>query len=978
MESLQCTIGAFSIILLAVQAQAEVSCPNIYIAKESSRVIFCQSDRTIKDFYWYRGTKTTSSPILGLQNGIKGGTEYGSEHFDIFENGSMVMQNVKIEHESYYTFVGFYDLTSFDNATFLVRVTLSPDPPCPVITGCSPCEVCTIDAVKKSDTLTCRIIGARPLVPLSWNITSQSGISFVRYDAFEQRDEVTDSWDTYLSLDYEVTEPCGVTAKVQCIAEDMADITSSNIVKLHIRSELCSDVIPTTDDTTEAAGFGTGPLLALILVLLVLFISICILIGWCMYKKRRKEETEKRTHHEVSRGTLVKALASVYEKFCSLKPLPWGEPIPISALYSDFQCVVTPVQSTEFSSKESLDLENITSSEDLFTSDSFKNASRVIFIADLGYGKTTMTQHVVQQWIKEDTKNFILIYIQLKEVDIDQSIAAVVKDMLPSSMDVSVDAIKKVFNRYKVLVLLDGLDELSMSVEKDVYEGVENEYDFVIIKSNNGNETGHPEYITDDVTVRDLLKGKVRGLNCQMRVWVTSREVDDMKSPFPPPHVKIKMTGFSDSQIDAYIRNTCKYYCHSIIQSNPATAEAMIEDIMKKVRDNIEKNDIIQEFVNTPLLLVLIIHILTGKFTGTVTHLKDLQLTKLTTLVGTVITCLKSRYVQKIQDLSLHSKAEEIERKLGEIERKLGEIAWKQKLEITNYDRDGWDELLGTEYVNIALSTGLLRLSKQISNSNIQRRQLAFSSFTGVEFYHQYFLEYLAGQYFSTEGHIIQKLEKSLDKITDDKTIRFLQFMSGSGHPAVKKVSDIFLKNQENWNNFIDFIYETEDEESVKSYLEDLSGKAKDLGSFPVVNFKYLDKKYHQDAVSAFCEKCNKFDITIRAFTFRKDCPLEYLTGLVLPQLERIELLEMHIAEDDFLHILEWISRQKLPKTFQFNQCKFDQTLSPESKQKIKTAMEGKELNIYSNDGSSLAGWKIDCFNVKEGEWSSTYFPEEQ
>lgn len=983
MGSLNRIIGACLIVISGIYTHADIYCPNIYIARGGSRVINCLSNRKIKDFYWYRGTTSTSRPILGLQDGRKGGTEYGREHFNIFENGSMSLENVKIEHESYYTFVGYYDLMHFDNATFLVTVTISPDPRCPVITGCRPCEVCTIDAPTKSDSLTCRVTGARPLIPLSWNITSQSGISFVQYEAIEQRNEDMDSWDTYILLDYELTEPCGVIAEVQCIAEDVAELTSSTKVTLQITNELCYDTTPTPD--AGPAGFGSNLLLVLTIVLLVIPISICVFIGCCKYCRSKKEgrtkniivavqrddgatgETDepllpiKGKPSKVNRESLVEALALFYERFCSLKPLPWGEPIPISALYSDFQCVVTQAQSAEYTFKESQDLEKITSSEDLFASSSFKNARRVIFIADLGYGKTTMTQQVVQRWIKEDTKKFILIYIQLKEVDVYKSIAAVVNDMLPSSMNASLDEIEKLLKDNNILLLLDGLDELSMSVAKYVCEEEGNDDGSVILKSNNSKEMGHPERVSDHLTLVDLLKGKGRSLKSEMRVWVTSREVDDMKTPFTLPYVKIKMTGFSEDQVNAYIRKACQYYIYSVNERNSENTETMITGVVDKVRDIVEKDDIIREFVNTPLLVVLVIHLLTAKFAGAVKDLIDVEFTKLTTLIRTIITCLESRYVQKIHDKSIQSTIEEIEKKLGD-------VAWKQKLEITNHNRQSWDELLGTEYVNIALSIGLLRLSKKISNSNLQMRQLAFSSFTGVEFYHQYFLEYLAGEYFSTDKKAIKDLEKSLEKNTDDKTIRFLQFMSGSGHPAVKKVSQMFLKNREMWNNFIDFIYETEDQKKVKSYLEDLGKTKKWFGKCTVVNFKYLDRKYHQNAVSAFCESCNRFKITIEEFTFSQDCPLKYLTKLNLPQLKRLELLEMHITEDDFVSILEWLSRQKLPEKFQFTECTFEENLSEDSKQNIRTFMEGKTLKMYRSNESTSE--KDVYFSVEKGEWN--------
>ncbi|KAJ8035058.1 hypothetical protein HOLleu_22148 [Holothuria leucospilota] len=948
----------FCLLVLISITVGKTSCPSIVSVKMgSSPSISCKCDPTSIDFYWYKGPASNNDLVCKVYNGTKSVSAKYREYFDVSDSGALILLNATLQHEFLYTLVTF-DLDGIpQEASVLVNITVSPNPPCLVISGCNPCESCYLSVSEKSGTLVCSVSGSRPSVPLNWTIKSHAGISFIKHQINEKEGPTKHTGSTSVILEYEITESCGVKGVLQCEAENNLQILESYVTSVEINSELCTPDRP----------------VVLIIVLLVIAITLCFLIGCYIYNRRKKEDRAKRiivAHQGVNRETLVRALALFYEKFCSLKPLPWGEPIPISALYSDFQCEVTSIQSTEYTPRQNHDLETITCSEDLFASNSFKNVSRVIFIGDLGYGKTTMTQQVVQQWIKEDSRNFILIYIQLKEVDVDTSITSVVKDMMPSSMNASEDAIEKVLKENEVLVLLDGLDELSMSVAKDVCERDEIDDGSSMVKSNNG--TTNSEFARNSVIIGDLLKENVRSLNSQMRVWVTSKEVDDMKSSFPPPYVKIKMTGLSSEQVYAYIRKTCQYYCHSVKESNPESTKAMIENVVKKVRENIVKDDIMQEFVNTPLLLVLIIHILTATFTGTVTYFKDLKLTKLTTLIRTVITCLESRYIEKMQDSSLDSKIEEIERKLGE-------IAWKKKLEIENFDRKGWNKLLGTEYVNTGLSIGLLRLSKQISNSYLQTKQLPFSS-PDVEFYHQFFLECLAGQYFSTEEKAMKDLEKFVNENKDDKTLIFLQFMSGSGHPAVNQVSRMFLNDSKTRNNFIDFIYETEDQEKVKSYLKGLSRKAEELGNNLVVDFKYLDRGYHQNAVSAFCESLNRFNIRTKAFTFtfRQDCPLKYLTKLNLPQLKRLELVAVHITEYDFVSILEWLSRQKLPKTFQFTKCTFEENLSEDSKQKIKTSLEGKKLKIYRKESTSQKGITVDHFIVEKGEWNLKFFPKGQ
>ncbi|KAJ8035420.1 hypothetical protein HOLleu_22644 [Holothuria leucospilota] len=224
-----------SIFLSITTCETAIVCPNVSIEKESSRAISCQSDRAISDFYWYRGN-SSSAPILLLDNEGKAGAEYGSEHYDISSNGSMILKNVQVEHESYYSFVGYYENRKFGRATFLVNVTISPDPPCPLIRGCNACIECDFFELKKEGTLTCEIKRARPLLPLVWNIASKKGIDFVRHHANEERNPESDSWDTSVSLDYTIEDPCGVIGEVKCVAEDPSNILQSRISTVNIKT----------------------------------------------------------------------------------------------------------------------------------------------------------------------------------------------------------------------------------------------------------------------------------------------------------------------------------------------------------------------------------------------------------------------------------------------------------------------------------------------------------------------------------------------------------------------------------------------------------------------------------------------------------------------------------------------------------------------------------------------------------------------
>lgn len=72
-------------------------------------------------------------------------------------------------------------------------------------------------------------------MPLVWNITSKKRIDFVRHHPKEDRNLGSNSWDTSVSLDYTIEDPCRVMGEVQCVAQDPAHILQSRITTVNIK-----------------------------------------------------------------------------------------------------------------------------------------------------------------------------------------------------------------------------------------------------------------------------------------------------------------------------------------------------------------------------------------------------------------------------------------------------------------------------------------------------------------------------------------------------------------------------------------------------------------------------------------------------------------------------------------------------------------------------------------------------------------------
>lgn len=74
-----------------------------------TKAIHCMVDGNIQGYYWYKGSTSSTQPILRLENGVKGGEKYDDDHYDITSDGNMKIINAMLEHEATYTFAVFFE-----------------------------------------------------------------------------------------------------------------------------------------------------------------------------------------------------------------------------------------------------------------------------------------------------------------------------------------------------------------------------------------------------------------------------------------------------------------------------------------------------------------------------------------------------------------------------------------------------------------------------------------------------------------------------------------------------------------------------------------------------------------------------------------------------------------------------------------------------------------------------------------------------
>lgn len=87
-----------------------------------NKTIHCTVDGDIQKYYWYIGS-TGTKPILSLEHGVKGGTNYTDGHYDITSGGEMTISNAQREHGGTYIFVVILSNQTVWKQVIAVQVT---------------------------------------------------------------------------------------------------------------------------------------------------------------------------------------------------------------------------------------------------------------------------------------------------------------------------------------------------------------------------------------------------------------------------------------------------------------------------------------------------------------------------------------------------------------------------------------------------------------------------------------------------------------------------------------------------------------------------------------------------------------------------------------------------------------------------------------------------------------------------------------
>lgn len=155
-----------------------------YLEYGRSGIVHCYFQTAFESVFWYNSTQVLSDPpIVTYGQSAKGGRAYELGEFDVFPNGSLLINEVGLAHENNFTVAIFTSLNE-DPVYILVRVVVTVKylGGGPVIENCDSANTTCYVEMEGVTAVSCIVQGVRPAVSLKWFTLTCSGYRNISSD----------------------------------------------------------------------------------------------------------------------------------------------------------------------------------------------------------------------------------------------------------------------------------------------------------------------------------------------------------------------------------------------------------------------------------------------------------------------------------------------------------------------------------------------------------------------------------------------------------------------------------------------------------------------------------------------------------------------------------------------------------------------------------------------------------------------------
>ncbi|PIK51571.1 hypothetical protein BSL78_11533 [Apostichopus japonicus] len=667
-----------------------------------------------------------------------------SENLEVKENGALEINQAQIQDGGLYSCT-FTDGTINDNLLYNVQVYVNPEPPYPVVDGCSEDRYCLI-GIHREGRLSCSLHGVRPVVDIQLRTFFSSDKNKISF--FDEKLKITtekETFDVYLTAQYNFHGSSNGRLTIECIAypDEDTPLDWSKLFDLILISDPAmstENVIHTNQLTSATIVKDQSTLFVMMVVLgsaLVLMLLLIAIIYQVMKNKNKKQiktnftgEMESMIPNHITdftakKGLFLQELRIHYEKLCqTICPIPFinEKMFSVDDLYVEGGIEISMSVKHGHHVWKRLD-----SHHDIFNPELVKSKIRII-IGDPGYGKSTLGIQMVYDWCKgvkiSPLSNIeFVIFIRFRQLGKIKSLFEAIKlFLLPIDSQLTVTDVETIIRKStSTLLILDGYDEIV-----DISEYLKSDFCHILART------------------------KLQ----QLHVVVTTRTHCYPKK-IAPSNILIRLSGFDH---EARTRYTKKAFV------------ASDENATHPLLESVQKNPIHGDICEIPFLFVMYVHII--QETGT-----EMMFDTVTSFFRYIIKCFHSHHINKYND-DLNAIATVFEKNHAELD----EVAFSGLAgdENVSWNRGELLSKIGKDFYECYVLIGILVVEEilfyvdkysALSSDIIQRKPV-------VRFFHKligewYAAHYLATQIKSKSSSAVREILKQLDPFNLQYVYRF-------------------------------------------------------------------------------------------------------------------------------------------------------------------------------------------------------------
>lgn len=304
--------------------------PVLKLLKHSAALELSCTDQPVLYLVWKRQTANTQlhnvAQVL-FTNETSFQRQYSNRYHLETSNRSFIINDILVEDEGVY-FCTFGNGSSEEVIAFRVQVYIIPNPPYPIVDGCSHYLHCAL-YVTREGTASCSLKGTRPSMELEWEVVHASQKSLIKFSDHNYIVKKRGfAYDVSLVSDFYVDKKARTTIAVLCKTRENANFPLQLSVKIYIvplngqtngdsTTKEYANQIPHVEETltTEHQTLPYGAVIrvavicATAIVTLVAILLFCYCVAVKLSGKHRKTEANIPLN-DISKGGHISKIES--------------------------------------------------------------------------------------------------------------------------------------------------------------------------------------------------------------------------------------------------------------------------------------------------------------------------------------------------------------------------------------------------------------------------------------------------------------------------------------------------------------------------------------------------------------------------------------------------------------------------------------------------------------------------------------------